>query len=319
MPASADPFGFVLGGEGRNSLTVKGFLRAAAGRALDARVAAKERAGAVTLLGYTDFEFAGATLGQLLDARQPPEVQLQAVRSIERIGDARGGALLIAKENWGRYTPQVREAVLATLTAKPPLIAVLFEAINAKVIAPPEISSVRRTQLLKHADAKVRTNAETIFKDLEGGDRMQVYRTLRETLAQHTDIARGREAFIKACSACHTHKGIGGKVGPDLTGIRNQPADAILIHILVPNYEVAPNYQTLSVVTQDGRSFSGWLAAESEASLTLRTSAGTEETVMRQSIMTLTASGVSLMPDGLEQTLEKGDIANVVAFLRSKD
>jgi putative heme-binding domain-containing protein len=238
---------------------------------------------------------------------------------MERLGDARGGALLIAKENWGRYTPQVREAVLATLTAKPPLIGVLFEAIKAGVIAPPEISSVRRTQLLKHADANVRANAESIFKDLEGGDRMQVYRALRETLAQHNDVVRGREAFIKACSACHTHKGAGGKVGPDLTGVRNQPADALLMHILVPNYEVAPNYQTLSVVTQDGRSFSGWLAAESEVSVTLRTSAGTEETVPRQNISSLTASGISLMPDGLEQTLEKGDVANIVAFLRNQD
>lgn len=293
------------------------FLHAAAERAVDDRAATRERVSAVSLLGYTDFGFAGATLGRLLDARQPPELQLQAVRAIERIGDARGGALLITKENWGRYTPQVREAVIATLTAKPPLIAVLFDAIKAGVIAAPEISSVRRTQLLKHADATVRQNAETIFKELEGGDRMQVYRTYRETLAGNTEVARGREAFVKTCSACHTHNGTGGKVGPDLTGIRNQPADAILLHFLVPNYEVAPNYQTLSIVTQDGHSFSGLLAAETESSLVLRTAVGTEETVLRKNITSLNASGVSLMPDGLEQTMTKEDVGNLVAFLKS--
>ena len=111
----------------------------------------------------------------------------------------------------------------------------------------------------------------------------------------------------------------GGKVGPDITGIRNQPADAILLHILVPNYEVAPNYQTLSIVTQDGRSLSGWLAAESESSLTLRTAAGGEESIARSHLTSLVASGLSLMPDGLEQTMAKEDMANLVAFLKSEN
>ncbi len=315
--AGSDPFGALLGGAGRKEASVQAFLQAVAERALDGQASTRERTSAVSLLGYADFDKASGTLSQLLDARQPPELQVQAIRAIERIGDARGGALLIAKENWGRYTPRVREAVLTTLTARPALILVLFEAIKGGVIAAPEISSVRRTALMKHNDAKVRAAAETIFKDLEGGDRMQVYRTYRELLATSTDVARGREAFQKACSACHTYQGAGGKVGPDLTGIRHQPADAILLHILVPNYEVYPSYQTVTVTTQDGRSVSGWLAAESEASLTLRTAAGTEETVARREIATLSASGLSLMPDGLEQTMEKQDVGNIVAFLKS--
>jgi putative membrane-bound dehydrogenase-like protein len=318
VAANADPFAVLPGGGGRASAAVQAFLRAAAKQAADAQAPIPERLSAVALLGYSDFDFAGPTLGRLLDARQPPEVQIQAVRAIERIGDPRGGARLIARENWAGYTPRVREAVLAALTSRPPLILVLFDAISAGVVTAPEISSVRRTQLLKHADPTVRTRAEELFKDLEGGDRMQVYRTYRDMLARGTDVARGREAFVKSCSACHTHRGAGGSVGPDLTGIRNQPADAILLHILVPNYEVAPNYQTLSVVMQDGRSLSGWLAAESGNSLTLRTAAGTEETVARRSIASLTASGLSLMPDGLELTMAKEDVANLVAFLKSE-
>jgi putative membrane-bound dehydrogenase-like protein len=314
---SAKVLGALLGEEPGATELIRAFLRSVAERSIDPAVPARERMFAVGLLAYSDFEFAGGTLAKLLDTRQPPEVQLQAVRALERIGDPRGGRTLITKENWGRYTPQVREAVLASLTARPALIAVLFEAIRAGVIAAPEISSVRRTQLLKHADPTVQEQAKTVFKELEGGDRMQVYRTFRETLNEKADLARGREAFVKVCSACHTHKGLGGKVGPDLTGIRNQPADAILLHVLVPNYEVAPNYQTLSVVTQDGRSFSGWLAAESEGSVTLRTTTGNEETVPRKNITSLTASGISLMPDGLEQTMAKEDVTNLIAFLKS--
>jgi putative membrane-bound dehydrogenase-like protein len=302
---------------GGESTELDAFFRAAAERATDDRAPIAERLSGAALLGYTDMAFAGPALAKLLGARQPPELQLQAVRAFERIGDPRGGALLIAKENWSRYTPQIREAVLAALTAKPQLIDVLFGAIRAGVIAAPEVSSVRRTQLLQHRDPTVKKNAEAIFKDLEGGDRMEVYRTYRDILGVNVDLARGREAFTRVCSVCHTYRGAGGKVGPDLTGIRNQPADAILLHILVPNYEVAPAYQTLTIVTSDGRSFSGWLAAETESSLTLRTAASTEETVLRRNITTLTASGLSLMPEGLERTMTKDELASLVAYLKN--
>jgi len=276
-----------------------------------------ERGRAVALLGQADFDVAGATLGRLLDARQPPEVQMQAVRALERLGDARAGALLIAKENWGRYPPRLREAVLAALTAKPALIEVLFGAVERGTVAVTEISSVRRTQLAQHANAAVKAKAAELFKGLEGGDRMQVYRAYRGELRADADVARGREAFGRVCSACHTFQGTGGKVGPDLTGLRHQPADAILLHILVPNHEVAPNYQTLAVTTKEGRSISGWLTAETEQGITLRTAAGAEEAVLRRNIAAVAASGVSLMPDGLEQAMTKEEVAGLVAFLKS--
>ena len=272
---------------------------------------------AVSLLGYTDFDFAGGKLGALLDARQPPELQLQAVRALERIADPRGGALLIAKENWARFTPQIREAAIATLTSSPALIEVLFGAIKAGVVAPAEISSTRRTQLLKHANAQVKAQADALFKDLEGGDRMAVYRAYRDALNASADPAKGKAVFAKVCATCHMHNGEGGQGGPDLTGVRNQPADALLLHILVPNYEVYPSYQTLAVATQDGRSVSGWLAAETESNLTLRTAFGTEENVLRKNIASLAASGLSLMPDGLEQAMTQDEVSQLIAFLKS--
>ena len=211
----------------------------------------------------------------------------------------------------------MREAVLASLTSRPPLIAGLFAAIERGTIVAGELSSVRRTQLLRHADPGVRSRAEKVFRALEGGDRMAVYQSYRACLALPAEAARGRDVFLRVCSACHTHRGIGGKVGPDLTGLRHQPASALLLHILVPNYEVAPAYQALSVTSQDGRTVTGLLAADGELSLTLRTATGAEETLLRREIVSLTASGVSLMPDGLEQTVSQADMANLIAFLKA--
>lgn len=293
------------------------FFRSAVILAADEAAPRAVRASAIALLGHTEFERGLAALVPLLDARQPPELQLQVVRALEQAGEARGAELLVRAEFWVRYTPQIREAVVAALVAKPALVRVLFAAIRRGEIRAAEISSVRRTQLLKHANTEVRAEAAVLFQPLEGGDRMAVYRTYRELLAQPAVAALGAPVFERACSACHTHQGVGGKVGPDLTGVRNQPADALLLHILVPNYEVAPAYQAVAITTQDGRSLSGWIAAETEGSVTLRTASGTAENVLRAGIATIASAGVSLMPDGLEQTMTKDEMMNLIAYLQA--
>jgi putative heme-binding domain-containing protein len=295
---------------------LRALFHRAATTALDEGASLAQRSAAVALLGHTDYATGAAGLADLLAARQPPELQLQAVRAFERVGDPRGGELLVQPARWSGYTPQIRGAVVATLLAKPVLVPVLLAAIKRGEIQPAEVPSVRRAALLKHSDPALRAQATALFKSLEGGDRMAVYQTYREVLGQPADAAAGAAVYARACSACHTFQNTGGKVGPDLTGFRNQPAEALLLHILVPNYEVAPGYQAMSVATRDGRALSGWLAAETSGSLTLRTAFGTEETVLRESIATLTASGVSLMPDGLEQTMTKPELAALIAYLK---
>lgn len=316
---TAGPLAALLAGEANAAATsaLDNFFRRAAELAENTSAPTRLRVSAVALLGYTSFGRSGSLLGDLLNARQAPEIQLQAVRVLERFGDARGAELLIQQQNWTRYTPQIREAVVASLVSKPQMIKVMFAAIQRGVIKPPEISSPRRTRLLKYPDPEIRQQAEVIFRDLEGGDRMEVYRKYRDILKNPADAAAGAAVFTRACSVCHTYSGAGGKVGPDLSGVRSQPADALLLHIIVPNFEVAPAFQTQTVTTQDGRSISGWLAAETESSLTLRTATGSDETVLRKSIASLSASGLSLMPDGLEQTMTKDEMANLIAYLKA--
>ncbi len=316
-PPGAALAALVTTGNGPTAAALEDFVRQAAMVAMNERAPLALRTSAIALLGHTEFSRGVGGLGPLLDARQASELQLQVVRALDRNGDARGAEMLVQTKYWSRYTPQVREAVIAALVSKPAMIEVLFAAIKRGDVKAPEISSVRRTQLLKHANAELREQAAALFQSLEGGDRMAVYRSYREWLQAPAEAARGAPVYERACSACHTFKGAGGKVGPDLSGVSNQPADALLLHILVPNYEVAPAYQAITVTTQDGRAISGWIVAETEGSVTLRTAAGPEESVLRTSIASLSASGVSLMPDGLELTMTKEELSNLIAYLKT--
>jgi putative membrane-bound dehydrogenase-like protein len=296
-------------------------LRAFLGRtellARDPMAPPADRATAVALLGVSGSKASAGVFRDLLGPRQPPEVQLAIVRALERAGDAASGTLLVEAKNWPRYSPQVRAAVLAAVTGKVPLLTALFDAIERGTLAPTEIPVAKRTQLMRHSNAGIKARAETVFKNFDAGDRMAIYRSHREVLARKADIGQGRKVFLTICVTCHTRDGMGGRVGPDLTGIRNQPADAILLHTLVPNYEVAPAYQAVTIETRDGRSVTGWIAAETDNAVTLRTAAGPEEIVLRTAIASLTAAGVSLMPDGLEQAMTKDQLASLIAYLKS--
>ena len=71
-----------------------------------------------------------------------------------------------------------------------------------------------------------------------------------------------------------------------------------------------------SVVTLQGRRFTGILAAETGSSITLQMADGKQQTVLRSQIEQLRSSGKSLMPDGVEKDLTQQDVADVIAYVR---
>ncbi len=287
--------------------------------AADEKIGADRRKDAIALLGHIPPGQSFPVLKELLRLHQHPELQMEVVKSLTRQGEISGAGILTSREFWKTYTPQVRSMVVSRLIAQPDYLPMLFKAIGDGTITAGEIGSSDRERLLNHKSSDIREQSKRLFHDLESGNRMQVYQSYREIVRNSGDSNAGRQVFKRVCASCHSYSGVGGRVGPDLTGVKNQPSDALLLHTLVPNYEVYPAYQAMTIETSSGETLIGLIGSETDHSLTLRTSTGEDIVLSRTSIRSLTTMGRSLMPDGLEQMMTNEDIRDLITFLRSGD
>ncbi|MBI5800927.1 MAG: c-type cytochrome [Verrucomicrobia bacterium] len=277
-----------------------------------------ERLAAVDLLAHSDAATAGAALQSLIAPQTPNELQATAVRALSQLPGAKAGEWFVERERWRSYTPPVRDAVLTAMLSQPALQLVLLEAVEKGVIQPWAVPANRRNPLLKHRDAAVAARATKAFQPQGAADRMKVYEDHKAVLALPANAQNGKAVFVKTCAACHQFAGEGARVGPELTGVRLQPAEAILLHIIVPDAEIYPGFTAYEAETKDGRSLTGLLASDTPTSVTLRAAQGVEETLLRANIAKLTSSSTSLMPNELEKTMTRQELADLMAFLKGQ-
>jgi putative heme-binding domain-containing protein len=130
---------------------------------------------------------------------------------------------------------------------------------------------------------------------------------------------RGQEIFLSqkaTCYGCHRAVGRGGTVGPDLSKIGALRSRAELLESLIyPSLTVAPEYRTFRALFKDGRAAQGLIVAETPDAVVLRTTELANVRLARGDIEELTPSGVSLMPDGLEKTMTRQELRDLLEFL----
>lgn len=300
------------------SRQVGSLFQRAASLSLEANRSVAEKIAAVNLLAEGDATTSAAALEKLIEPQQPVEIQSAAIRALARILPAEKVSFLVQRVRWNAYTPTVRDVVLTLLTANTNQLPILFTAIETGDVPANTVNAERRNQLMHHKDASIKTRAEKLFKDLTPGDRMKVYENAKSVLSLKGGSKNGHAIFQKHCVSCHTFSGEGKLVGPDLTGIRNQPTEVILLHIVVPEQEIMPIYASYNVETKGGDSYSGLLAAETPASITLRMAQGLEQSISRVDIASMTTSQLSLMPQELEKAMSQQELADLLAFLKGQ-
>jgi putative membrane-bound dehydrogenase-like protein len=293
-------------------------LSRTAALALDDRAPVDQRLAAIALLGQTDAATAGDTLVRLLAPQHPADLQTAAVRAIVQLRDAPTASRLVDTSRWQSYTAQLREAVLSALMADDQQVMVLLDAVERDAVPATAVGPLRRSRLMNHRDAAIQKRARLLFATVESGDRMQAYERVRAGIVKRSgNAASGGRVFVSHCASCHAVDGVGGQVGPDLSGIRNQPADAILLHVVAPDYEISAGYQAYIVETRDRRTLVGRLESEAPNSLTLRDGASQQHVILRSDVVSVSASTRSLMPPELERAMSEQEMADLIAWLKA--
>ncbi len=137
------------------------------------------------------------------------------------------------------------------------------------------------------------------------------------------DFDRGRQLFGEAkCFICHRFNNEGGGMGPDLTqlsgrfGVRD-----LLESIIEPSKVVSDQYQAIVVTTTDGRQVVGRIVNLFGDNIQINTDMLDPNklvAVNRNQIESIEPSPISMMPEGLIDTLTRDEILDLVAYLYSR-
>ncbi len=210
------------------------------------------------------------------------------------------------------------KAILASRFVSRSADALLFlKAIEAKKIALNTVPTDVIQQLRDNPDKKVKNLAASTLPKIE--TRAEVVAHYQKALKLKGDAKRGAETFGKICITCHrTPDGKGSELGPDIQTYKEAGPESILVNILDPNREVAPQYQAYTFEMHSGEFLVGLIASENATEVNLRMPGGLERKFSRKSVKGMKGMGGSLMPVGLEATLKEQDIADLISFIKGK-
>ena len=139
--------------------------------------------------------------------------------------------------------------------------------------------------------------------------------------ATHGAPARGEALFATGrgtCIACHKIGELGRAIGPDLSKIGAIRTERDLAESIVfPSSTLARDYEAHLFETSDGQTALGVVRSHTAEGLLIVDISGQEKTLLHAQIVSDTLLTESLMPMGLDATLSRPELADLIAWLRS--
>ena len=294
-------------------------LRRAAETAADPNLEPDRRASALQMLEFASPEEHGDLVLDLVRAIHPPAVQNAALQVARAWDDGSVHQRLFF--SWRQLSQPIRAGVLEASLTDSNKHEILISALEEETVKLGELNLTysQRKRLLERSSRTVMERAAKLFSLHELSDRNDVVERRLDALDLAGDPIRGLSVFERVCEKCHAFQGRGGQTGPDLSHASSKSAETLLTDILDPNQAIVERYVTFVVSTADGRILDGRIVNDTEAAITLMNEHGEELVVPRRDVEEIRSSGLSLMPDGLEDELSSQDLADLISYLQQRE
>ncbi len=213
-------------------------------------------------------------------------------------------------------SPKLFQTTMELVLQKPARIQALArmleqEQIDAKCIG---------ADNLKKLSGRGTPATQTVFsKALEGlvnSNRAAVIQQYTPCLTMTSEPRRGKELFGKHCASCHRIGDVGVQVGPDISDSRTQQPQQLLVNILDPNRVIDNNYYRYVALTLDDQVIDGIVVEETSDTVVLKSQNNTRHVLQRNQLQELKATGISMMPEGIEAQLDAQSMADLIAFIK---
>ncbi|NBV20795.1 MAG: hypothetical protein EBS05_02205 [Proteobacteria bacterium] len=244
-----------------------------------------------------------------------------AVRGLAQFDDPAIGEKLA--KSYRSFHPSERAAVMDTLVSRPVFARALLAELGAGKFPRADVTAFHARQIRSFNDPALNAQLTKAWGELReaAADKKALIAKLKAQLTPEVfakaDKGAGRAVFNLACAACHRLYGQGGEVGPDLTGAGRDNLDYLLDNIADPSAVVSADFRMTVANLKDGRTINALVAARTERTLTLKTMTETI-TVQRSDVTSLQESALSLMPEGLLESMTPEQQRNLLAYLMHK-
>lgn len=296
---------------------VRPLFKAAHAVALDPNASDADRETALRLFarGFSDPKKDLPILSGFLKPTVADRLQKAALARLLHTSVPEAAEILL--RDWSNRTPSLRAAIITAMLSRDEWSLSLLKAVADRVVNASEVPTASRQALSHHSQPAIRELAQKLLPVAGSADRAKIVAKYQAVVGIKGDAIHGAVVFKTVCSVCHAYLGVGMAVGPDLFAFNNKSASDFITAILDPNAAVDPRYASYSVGTGDGRTLIGIISNETDASIDVVQPGGLRETHLRSDVREMRATGLSLMPEGLEQALSVQDMADVISFIRS--
>ncbi len=209
----------------------------------------------------------------------------------------------------------VRNEAVARLLARKSRTQRLLKAIESGSIRASLLSAAQVQALRRHRDKAIKAQALSVLGGPPSANRQSVVDSFLPAMRLKGVASRGKTLYQQLCVSCHKLGSEGHALGPDLVTMKSMGREKILVNILDPNREVAPQYYGYSIDAKDGENHSGLIANEDAQNVTLKAAFGATTAVPRSAIAAMKSTGMSIMPEGLEAGLDHQKMADLIEFI----